>query len=98
MRPGKDEAQSSSVARLRAFLNLLNLLHLLNIACWHVADVPGVQGELLPAGAWGSAPCRAWGNAPHPLQSANQPINPNPLCVLCVLCVLCDFQIFWQSS
>ena len=23
---------------------------------WHVADVPGVQGELLPAGAWGSAP------------------------------------------
>ena len=25
-------------------------------AYWHVADVPGVQGELLPAGAWGSAP------------------------------------------
>ena len=24
-------------------------------ASWHVADVPGVQGELLPAGAWGSA-------------------------------------------
>ncbi len=21
-----------------------------SIACWHVADVPGVQGELLPAG------------------------------------------------
>ena len=20
------------------------------VACWHVADVPGVQGELLPAG------------------------------------------------
>ena len=28
----------------------------LRIAFWHVADVPGVQGELLPAGAWGSAP------------------------------------------
>ena len=27
-------------------------------AYWHVADVPGVQGELLPAGAWGSAPPR----------------------------------------
>ena len=25
-------------------------------ALWHVADVPGVQGELLPAGVWGSAP------------------------------------------
>ena len=23
---------------------------------WQVADVPGVQGELLPAGVWGSAP------------------------------------------
>ena len=23
---------------------------------WHVADVPGVQGELLPAGVWGGAP------------------------------------------
>ena len=23
---------------------------------WYIADVPGVQGELLPAGAWGSAP------------------------------------------
>ena len=44
---------------------------------WHVADVPGVQGELLPAGAWGSAP--------HLLisQSTNS---------LCVLRVLCDFQ------
>ena len=26
------------------------------VVLWHVADVPGVQGELLPAGAWGSAP------------------------------------------
>ena len=26
------------------------------LSFWHVADVPGVQGELLPAGAWGSAP------------------------------------------
>ena len=36
------------------------------LSFWHVADVPGVQGELLPAGAWGSAP--------HPSinQSANQ--------------------------
>ena len=25
-------------------------------ALWHVADVLGVQGELLPAGVWGSAP------------------------------------------
>ena len=37
---------------------------------WHVVDVPGVgvQGELLPA--------RVWGSAPHPpiSQSANQPI------------------------
>ena len=40
------------------------------VACWHVADVPGVQGELLPAGVWGSAPL------PNQLisQSANQPI------------------------
>ena len=36
-------------------LYLLNLLHLLS-ARWHVADVPGVQGELLPAGVWGGAP------------------------------------------
>ena len=37
------------------------------VVLWHVADVPGVQGELLPAGAWGSAP--------HPLinQSAKIP-------------------------
>ncbi len=27
-----------------------------HVVLWHVADVPGVQGELLPAGAWGSAP------------------------------------------
>ena len=40
------------------------------VACWHVADVPGVQGELPPAGVWGSAPL------PNQLisQSANQPI------------------------
>ena len=42
-----------------------------SFAYWHVADVPGVQGELLPAGAWGSAP--------HP---SNQPI---PLCPSCPL-------------
>ena len=49
---------------------------------WHVADVPGVQGELLPAGAWGSAP--------HPSnqlisQSANQPNSSCPFVVLRVL-------------
>ena len=27
-----------------------------SFAYWHVADVPGVQGELLPAGAGGRAP------------------------------------------
>ena len=27
-----------------------------SVALWHVADVPGVQGELLPAGVWGGAP------------------------------------------
>ena len=61
---------------------------------WHVVDVPGVQGELLPAGAWGSRGCRenfslpGRGAAPHiPIsQSPNQPIP------FCVLCVLCDFQ------
>ena len=44
----------------------------------------GVQGELLPAGAWGSAP--------------HLPINqsPNHPKSLCVLRVLCDFQSFWQ--
>ena len=44
------------------------------------SDVPGVQGELLPAGAWGSAP--------------HLPINqsPNHPKSLCVLCVLSDFQ------
>ena len=37
-----------------------------SVALWHVADVPGVQGELLPAGVWGGAP--------HP-QSTNQLIS-----------------------
>ena len=37
-------------------------------ASWHVADVPGVQGELLPAGAWGSAPHPS--NSPFPFPSS----------------------------
>ena len=29
-----------------------------SVVLWHVVDVPGVQGELLPAGVWGGAPHR----------------------------------------
>ena len=51
----------------------------LSFAYWHVADVPVVQGELLPAGVWGSAP--------HPIiLSSNLPIPFVSFVVLCVLC------------
>ena len=42
------------------------------------SDVPGVQGELLPAGAWGSAP--------HLLISQSAKIPFVSFAVLCVLC------------
>ena len=60
-------------------------------ACWHVADVPGVQGELLPAGVWGQRP--TFSN----YQFSNQLISQLPFVSFVILCVLCDdFQSFWQ--
>ena len=54
-------------AAVAAVLEVLCVLYVLpRCPMWHVADVPGVQGELLPAGVWGSAP--------H-LQSFNLPIS-----------------------
>ena len=55
---------------------------------WRVADVPGVQGELLPAGAWGSAP--------HlPIIPFLQ--SPKPLCPLLFFFVLFVVKTHWQS-
>ena len=85
-----DRLQYSALVRrpAGAFLNLLNLLYLLcglRVAFWHVADVPGVQGELLPAGAWGSAPHLSY----LPIcQSSKIPFVP-----FVVLCVLCDSRV-----
>ena len=63
-----------SVARLRALLHLLNLLHLL-------LGRPSGTSAGRAAGAGAACTCRGQGAAP--LQSANQPISQNPLCVLC---------------
>ena len=47
-------------------------------AYWHVADVPGVQGELRPAGVQGAAPLASL--APYPSPNPNPPISQTEGC------------------